>query len=77
MATKTKVERAAPSEAEKALRRHLAHNGKIKSDDDDRGLHDWIRNLSSNPQEDHRSEWEKGVQARLKAELSIVYKNEA
>lgn len=80
MATKIKKSdrpaRAEPSDAEKALRRHLAHTGKIESDDDDKGLHDWLRKLGSHCMEDHRSEWEIGIQDRLKAELGIIYKNE-
>lgn len=63
------------SDAERALRSHLAHAKKIKSERDSRGLHDWLRSLGMNPNEDHRSLWEKRLQARLKDALGLEYES--
>jgi hypothetical protein len=78
MATKAKIERRqqagarqrrsrARSASESMLRRMLANRGDIISEDDDAGLLRWLRGLNT-PTEDHRSGWEKRLQARLEEE---------
>lgn len=61
------------SGAENHLRRHLASTtgGKrLESEDDDQGLYNWLRNLHSGP-DDHRSQWEKDLEERLRKELGV------
>lgn len=59
------------SPAENHLRRGLAMDKKIKDDNDDLGLYNWLRNLHSKSNNDHRSQWEKDLEERLRKELKI------
>jgi hypothetical protein len=52
------------SDAEKAMRRHLDRSGKIRDEDDDKGLLKWIKGLSK-PLEDCRTPLERRIQQRL------------
>lgn len=64
------AQRRIRSAAENCLRDHLHRTKRMKSPDDDAGLVEWLRGLGRDVNEDHRSQWEKDLQARVEHDLA-------